>query len=328
MSTEVQEAINMEGSAAAEPSMFLDRHSGRGDRMFHGVAMGFASALPILAVAILVVLGIASALCMKSMGWGFLVSQEWDPVKENFGAAAFAYGTILSSFLALLIAGPLGIAIALTITEFAPIKFRSAAAFLVEMLAAVPSVIYGLWGMFVLAPLMRVYVNPILVKCIGKPFFDGAGTGLCMLTAGVVVAIMILPTVMAICREVFDSVPVALRESALALGATRWESTTLSVLAPSKAGIVGALILGMGRALGETMAVTMVIGNRALISPNLLGPSDSLASAIANQFTEATSSMHLSALAELGFLLFFITMALNMAARLLVWATATRMGGS
>jgi phosphate transport system permease protein len=313
-----------DGPVQTGPSLFVDDHSGRGDKIFHGLAIGFASTLPLMAVGMLIILGMASWLCMKSMGWGFLVSQDWDPVKEQFGGAAFAYGTIASSLVALIFAAPLGVAIALTITEFSPLKLRSAAAFLVEMLAAVPSVIYGLWGMFVLAPFMRVHVEPPLAKYLGGPFFKGPGTGLSLLTAGVIVAIMILPTIMAICREVFDSVPVALRESSLALGATRWESTRLSVLAPSRAGMVGAVILGMGRALGETMAVTMVIGNRALISPNLLGPSDTLASAIANQFTEATSSLHLSALAELGFLLFFITMALNLAARFLVWATTRR----
>ena len=313
-----------DGSAKAGPSLFMAADSGRGDRVFRRVATAVAALLPLMSLGMLFILGSAAWLCLRGMGLGFLTSQVWDPVKEVFGAAAFVYGTLASSLIALLVAGPLGVAIALAITEFAPMKLRGTAALVVELLAAVPSVIYGLWGMFVFAPFMRVHVEPLLLRFVGGPLFRPGGTGLSLLTAGLVVAIMILPTVMAICREVFDSVPVALRESALSLGATRWESTAMAVLRPSKAGIIGALILGMGRALGETMAVTMVIGNRGLISANLLGPSDSLASVIANQFTEATSEMHLSALAALGFLLFFITMALNLAARFLVWSTSRR----
>ena len=320
-----EQAEILDGSAQAGPSIFMAEGSGRGDRVFKGAVTGVAALVPLMAVGMLIILGSAAWLCMHTMGWSFLTSQAWDPVKEEFGGAAFAYGTLMSSLIALLIAGPLGVAIALAITEFAPLKARGAAALVVELLAAVPSVIYGLWGMFVFAPFMRMHVEPHLVSWLGGPLFKVAGTGLSLLTAGVIVSIMILPTVMAICREVFDSVPVALRESSLALGATRWEATAMAVLTPSKAGIIGAVILGMGRALGETMAVTMVIGNRPEISANLLAPSDSLASVIANQFTEATSSMHLSALAELGFLLFFITMALNLAARLLVWLTSRRL---
>ena len=222
-----------------------------------------------------------------------------------------------------LIAAPMGVGIALAITEFSPQKLREWAAWVVETLAAVPSVVFGLWGMFVMAPFMRVHIEPILVHIPG-PFFKGPGTGLSLLTASLVVAIMVLPTVMAISREVFNAVPISLREASLALGSTRWESVRLSVLAPSMPGIIGAVILGMGRALGETMAVTMVIGNRAEISANLLAPSDSLASVIANQFTEAVSNIHLSSLADLGFLLFLITMVLNMAARLLVWSVSRR----
>jgi phosphate transport system permease protein len=324
--------VRTDGQAQAEPSVPFLRgpspfsgDSARSDRNFEVLAAGVAGLVPLTAIGMLFVLGAASWLCFSRNGLNFISTQNWDPVKEIFGGAAFSYGTLMSSLIALLIAGPLGIAIALAITEFAPLRVRGTVALMVELLAAVPSVIYGLWGMFVLAPFMRAHVEPVLVNLFGPPFFRSVGTGLSLLTAGVVVAIMILPTVMAICREVFDSVPISLREASLALGATRWESTLISVIAPSGAGIIGALILGMGRALGETMAVTMVIGNRAEISANLLAPSDSLASAIANQFTEATGDMHLSALAALGFLLFFITMALNLLARGLVWFGARRL---
>ncbi|MGH7442965.1 MAG: phosphate ABC transporter permease subunit PstC [bacterium] len=306
----------------ARPSL---AKAGSGDRIFKGVLAGAAGLIPLLALALLGALAVASWGVLDKEGFGFFFRQVWDPVRENFGAAAFAYGTLMSSFIALLVAAPAGMGIALVITEFSPLKAREWAAWVVETLAAIPSVIFGLWGMFVMAPFLHRWVDPVLARLPGRPLFVGPGTGPCLLTAGLLVAIMILPTIMAVCREIFSAVPVSLRESALALGATRWEAVRLAVLAPSVSGIIGALILGMGRALGETMAVTMVIGNRPEISANLLAPSDTLASAIANQFAEATSNMHLSALAALGFLLFGITMFMNIAARLLVWGVTRRM---
>jgi phosphate transport system permease protein len=299
-----------------------------GDKVFKGLVSAAAASIPLLSAAMLLLLGVASMDAFRRQGfWHFVTLQDWNPVFESYGAAAFIYGTLVSSLIAMLVAAPAGVAIALAITEFAPLKAREWAAWIVETLAAIPSVVFGLWGMFVMAPFMREYVEPVLVHVPG-PFFKGPGTGLSLLTAGLVVAVMVLPTVMAICREVFNAVPVSMRESALALGSTRWEAVRLAVLAPSLPGIVGAVILGMGRALGETMAVTMVIGNRAEISSNLLAPSDSLASVIANQFAEASSDSHLSALAALGFILFAITMLLNMAARLLVWAVSRRFNRS
>jgi phosphate transport system permease protein len=303
------------------------RSLANGDPIFKGIAAACAGSIPLLGVAMLIMLVWASAAVLMDTGPMFFFRQEWDPVRSQFGAAAFAYGTLVTSLIALLVAGPAGVAIALVITEFAPQKAREWAAWMVETLAAVPSVIFGLWGMFIMAPFMRLYVEPVLAKVPGRPFFVGPGTGLCLLTSGLVVAIMILPTVMAICREVFNAVPISLRESAYALGSTRWEAVRLAVLAPSLPGIIGAIILAMGRALGETMAVTMVIGNRPEISANLLAPSDSLASAIANQFTEATSDMHLSALAALGLMLFGITMILNVGAHLMIWAVTRRTRG-
>jgi phosphate transport system permease protein len=300
-------------------------HRNVGDRVFRWLLAAAAAVIPLLAAAILLMLFISSLPVLEKTGLYFFVRKEWDPVTEQFGALAFAYGTLMSSFIALALAAPAGVGIALAITEFAPLKAREWAAWIVETLAAIPSVIFGLWGLFVLAPFLHQYVDPLLERIPGRPLFAGPDTGLSLFTAGVVVAIMILPTVMAVCREVFNAVPISLRESALALGSTRWEAVRLAVLAPSMPGIIGAVILAMGRALGETMAVTMVIGNAPQITANLLGPADSLASAIANQFTEATSDMHLSALTALGFLLFGITMVLNIVARLLVWAVARRM---
>jgi phosphate transport system permease protein len=282
--------------------------------------------VPLLAVAMLVLLFCTSWACFTTQGWAFFFRQTWDPVHDIYGMLAFAYGTLVSSLIALLIAAPVGVGIALAITEFTHPKIRELAAWVVEILSAVPSVVFGLWGLFVAAPFMRAHLEPLLVRIPG-PFFAQSGTGLSLLTAGLVVAVMILPTIMAVCREVFNAIPVSMREAALALGSTRWEAVRLAVLKPSFIGIVGAVILGMGRALGETMAVTMVIGNRAQASLNLLAPSDSLASVIANQFAEAVSPQHLSSLAALGFVLFLITMVLNMAARVLVWAVSSRLNG-
>ena len=296
----------------------------RGDRAFKSLVALAAGVVPLVAVAMLVMLWQGSLTCFKTQGWSFFVTQVWDPVHENYGMVAFAYGTLVSSLIGLVIAAPGGVGIALAITEFTHSSVRELVAWMVEILAAVPSVIFGLWGLFVLAPFSSRYLQPLLAHIPG-PFFRPTGTGLSLFTAGLVVAVMILPTVMAVCREVFNAVPVSMRESALALGATRWETVRLAVLGPSTTGIVGAVILGMGRALGETMAVTMVIGNRAHVSMNLLAPADTLASVIANQYAEAVSPSHLSSLTALGFVLFLITMLLNLGARLLVWLVARRM---
>jgi len=217
----------------------------------------------------------------------------------------------------------LGLGISVFLTELAPLKMRGTVAFLVEALAAIPSVVYGLWGMFVLALLLRVHVDPFLEK-IGGPFFKGPSTGLSLMTAGVIISIMILPTITSISREVFEAVPNVYRESARALGATRWETIRISVLQVSRPGVVGAIMLALGRALGETMAATMVIGNAPQISANLLGPAHSMASVIANEFTEANGDVYLAALSEIGLLLMAITLVLNIAAHLLVWATTRK----
>jgi phosphate transport system permease protein len=302
-------------------SLFGMTKSALGDKLFHGMTAFFAFLILFLAFLTAFTLWRAASLSIHTMGWKFLETQDWDPVNQIFGSVSFVYGTLMSSLLALLIATPLGLGISLFLTELAPLKFRDPVAFIIEILAAIPSVVYGLWGIFMLAPFMRVYVDPFLAKVIGGPFFKGPSTGLSLLTAGVILAIMILPTITAISREVFEAVPNPYREAARALGATSWETMALAVLKPSKVGVLGAVMLALGRALGETMAVTMVIGNTPLVSMNLLAPSHSMASVIANEFSEANSDLYLSALAEIGLLLMAITLILNVIANLLVWLT-------
>jgi phosphate transport system permease protein len=315
------DVIRNEGAGKPALSFFS---YGWGDRLFKGMTLFFASMVLMLAIVTAGSLYWTSQASIKAFGWGFLTSSDWDPVKQIFGAVPFVYGTIVSSFLALLIATPLGLGISLFLTELAPQKFRDPVAFLVETLAAIPSVVYGLWGMFVLAPIMRENVDPFLHRWIGGPFFGEGSTGLSLLTAGVILSIMILPTITAISREVFEAVPNAYRESARALGATSWETMRLSVLEISRPGVVGAVMLALGRALGETMAVTMVIGNTPQVSVNLLAPAHSMASVIANEFTEANGDAYLAALSEIGLLLMAITLVLNIAAHLLVWATTRK----
>ena len=258
---------------------------------------------------------------LKRFGWGFLITSTWDPVAENFGALPFIYGTVVSALLALLIAAPLSIGTAIYLAEVAPFWIRSPIAFLIELLAAIPSVVYGLWGIFVLAPWLRMWVQPFLNHWLGfLPLFQGPPYGVGMLAAGIILSIMIVPFITAISREVILAVPSAQREAALALGATRWESTRVAVLRYGRSGLVGALLLGLGRALGETMAVTMVIGNRPEIALSLFAPGHTMASVIANEFTEATSDLYLAALIEIGLILFAVTVVINALARLLVWS--------
>ena len=246
----------------------------------------------------------------------------WDPVNGHFSALPFIYGTLVSSFLALLLAVPLAIGVAVFLTEMCPRILRGPLAFLTELLAAIPSVIYGLWAVFVLVPLMREHINPPLIKFLGWTGFfnDDNPTGLGFVAAGVILAIMILPIISSLTREVMNAVPGSQREAVLALGATRWEMIRMGVLRNARIGIVGAVILGLGRALGETMAVTMVIGNTPQIQRSMLASGASMASVIANEYAEATSDLHLSALTEIGLALFLVTIIVNALARVLVWA--------
>jgi phosphate transport system permease protein len=246
----------------------------------------------------------------------------WDPVNGHFSALPFIYGTLVSSFLGLLLAVPLAIGVAVFLTEMCPGMLRAPLAFLTELLAAIPSVIYGLWAVFILVPLLREHVNPWLIKLLGwTGFFNGDNpTGLGFVAAGVILAIMILPIISSLTREVMNAVPGSQREAVLALGATRWEMIRVGVLRNARIGIVGAVILGLGRALGETMAVTMVIGNTPQIQRSLLSSGSSMASVIANEYAEASGDLHLSALTEIGLALFVVTIVVNALARLLVWA--------
>ena len=304
--------------AARQPRWRRDVHGG--DRAFfwilRGVALGILAILAGIALNLLHL----SVPALRDFGWKFFASAEWNPVTAEFGAASFIYGTVVSSLLALLLAVPVSVGVALFLNELAPRRLATAVGFLVEMLAAIPSVIYGLWGIFVLAPWLRVEVQPWLGKYLGfLPLFQGPPYGVGMLAAGVILAIMITPTISAICREVFKAIPLAQREAALALGATRWEMMRLSVLKAARSGILGAVILGLGRAMGETMAVTMVIGNRAEISASLFAPAQTMASVIANEYAEASETRHLAALAAVGLALFVVSFVINSVARFIVW---------
>jgi phosphate transport system permease protein len=246
----------------------------------------------------------------------------WNPANEQFSARPFVYGTLVSSFLALLMAIPLAVGLAIFLTEMCPRVLRSPLAFLTELLAAIPSVIYGLWAVFVLVPLLREHVNPLLVKYLGWTTLvdDSNPTGLGYLAAGVILAVMILPIISSLTREVMTAVPHSQREAVLALGATRWEMIRMGVLRNARIGIVGAIILGLGRALGETMAVAMVIGATPEIHRSLLANGSSMATVIANEYAEAVSDMHLSALTEIGLALFVVTIIVNGLAQVLIWA--------
>jgi phosphate transport system permease protein len=277
----------------------------------------------VLVVAIGLSLLYDGRLAFDAFGVGFLVNTTWDPVSGQFGALPFLYGTVVTSALALLLGGPVALGAALFLSELAPRWLRASASLLVELLAAIPSVIYGLWGIFVLAPLLRSSVEPALSAGFGfLPLFQGPIYGLGMLAGGVILAIMIVPTVAAVSRDVLHAVPAEQRDAALALGATRWEAIELGVLPIAQPGIVGAMILGLGRALGETMAVTMVIGNRPEIALSLSAPGNTWAPPTANEFAEATDDLHVSALMAIGGVLFFVTVLVNAAARLLVWRIA------
>ena len=321
MSTAVHDRRAAEGVALPRLSLSRSPWSRWGDSLFRLLLRGAALALVLVVLAILAILIWKAMPSIHAFGWRFLVTHTWDPVAEQFGAFPLIYGTILSSLLALLLAVPLGIGAAVYLAELAPMWIRPPIAFLVELLAAVPSVIYGLWGIFALAPFLRSYVQPALGKTLGfLPLFQGPPYGVGMLAAGIILAIMVVPFIIAVSREVLLAVPNAQREAALALGATRWETTWLAVLRYGRSGLVGAVLLGLGRALGETMAVTMVIGNRPEVSFSLFAPGYTMASMIANEFTEATSNLYLSALIEVGLLLFIVTVIVNALARLLVWS--------
>jgi phosphate transport system permease protein len=296
------------------------------DRAFKSTTLLFA--VFIAAIVLLIVLEMArnSNLTFAKFGFSFITNRTWDPVREEFGALPFIYGTAVSSLIGLLLAVPVSIGVAVFLVEHAPRSLSTPISFIVQLLAAIPSVVYGLWGIFVLAPLLRDDVYPKLQSWLGfLPLFQGNPNGLGLLTAGIILSIMVVPIITAVSTEVLRAVPETQREASLALGATKWEATLIA-LQNARSGIIGAVILGLGRAVGETMAVTMVIGNRPEISASLFDPSFTIASAIANEFTEATSEVYLQALVELGLILFIITFIINAMARLLVWGVTRSEG--
>jgi len=299
-----------------------------GDRLFKALLTVAALAVPVLLGFLVWELWAGSREAIHEFGLGFLTSSEWDPVEGRFGALPLIFGTVVSSALALLIAVPLSLGVAIFLTEFAPMKLRGPVAFLIELLAAIPSVVYGLWGIFVMIPFLRTTVYPFLKDTLGfLPFFQGPIYGPGMLSAAIILAIMVMPYIMSVSREVLLAVPNTQREAAMALGATRWEALTGAVLPYARSGIIGAVILGLGRALGETMAVTMVIGNRHEIAASLFAPGYTMAAAIANEFAEAVENIHLSALSYVALTLFVVTVLINAAARLLIWRVARGGGG-
>ncbi len=292
-----------------------------GDIIFERLTLFFAVLVFLLIVFMGWEMYSHSILSIKKFGFGFLISSVWDPYSEVFGALPVIYGTIVSSLLGLLISIPLGLGVAMFLSELAPAWLERPLSFLTELLAGIPSVIYGLWGIFVLVPWLRDSVEPFLQNQFpDSPFFQGAPYGFGMLAAALILSIMVLPIISSISRDIFKSVPVSQREAAYALGATKWEVTKI-VMSNARSGVLGAIMLGFGRAIGETMAVTMVIGNRPEISASLFSPGYTMASVLANEFTEATSDLYLNALIELALVLFIITIIINIFARLLVWST-------
>ena len=290
-----------------------------GDRAFKWLTLVMALAVFALIALIGYELFRGSHLALQKFGWRFLVSSDWDPVNDVYGALPFIFGTVVSSAIALLIAVPISIATAVYLTELAPLWLRQPLTMFIELLAAVPSVILGLWGIFVMVPFLRDHFFPLLQKYLGfLPLFKGPIYGVSMMAGGIIVAIMIIPIITSVSREILRSVPGLQREAAYALGATRWEVTRIAVLSYAKKGLFGAVILGLGRALGETMAVTMVIGNTPQIVKSLFAPGYTLASVIANEFNEATGSLYPSALFEIGLVLLGVTVLVNIFAQMLL----------
>ncbi|HEX6105600.1 MAG TPA: phosphate ABC transporter permease subunit PstC [Gemmatimonadales bacterium] len=325
MTTTVSEPARDAGSGREAPPTL--EGADYGDRVFRWVLTAGALTIPLLLGFLVFELWSGSRLAIGRFGLEFLTESTWDPVAEEFGAFPLVFGTLLSSVIALAIAVPLSLGVAIYLSEFAPKAVRQPIAFLIGLLAAIPSVVYGLWGIFVLIPLLRTTVFPFLRDTLGfLPLFQGPIYGPSMLSAGIILAIMVMPYIMSVSREVLLAVPDTQREAALALGATRWEAVITAVVPYARSGIIGAVILGLGRALGETMAVTMLIGNRHEIAASLFAPGYTMAAAIANEFSEAVGDLHLSALAYVAFLLFVVTVVVNAGARLLIWRVARGSG--
>ena len=296
-----------------------------GDEIARLITFLFAASVVLLTVLLVYQLWINSTLPRHKFGFHFFVTSVWDPILDEYGALPFIYGTVITSAVALLIAVPLGIGAAIFLAELAPPRISDTLQFFIDLLAAVPSVIYGLLGVFIIVPLMRTVIAPVLIKTLGfLPIFAGPSYGVGFFTAGIVMAIMVIPYIISVSREVLLSVPRDQREAALALGSTRWESTWQVVVPFAKTGIMGSIFLAMARALGETMAVTMVIGNSPKIAASLFAPGYTIAAVIANEFTEATGDLYLQSLVYLGLVLFLLTFLLNGMARLLILATTQK----
>jgi phosphate transport system permease protein len=314
------------GAPVSRSARRLSARAGDGDRIFFVATVLAASTIPALLAGIILLLAVDAWPAIQRYGFSFLTTAEWDPVFERFGAAAYIYGTLVTSIVGLVLALPVAVGTALFLAEYSPGWLRAPVAFLVELLAAIPSIIYGLWGFFVLAPAMRSTVEPFLKSTLGPvplvgELFSGPAIGKDLLVGGTILAIMILPTIMAVSREILLAVPDTQREGMLALGATKWETLWSAVLPSARSGIAGAAILGLARALGETMAVTMVIGNSSTkISPSLFTPGYTMASAIANQFTEADKEIYFSAVVEVGLVLLLVAAIVNTLARVMVWS--------
>jgi phosphate transport system permease protein len=317
---------------AAEPRAQALERLRLGDSVFHAITRAAALAVLLILAAVIVSLAIGALPALRTFGIGFLFDEVWNPVTEQFGAAAPIYGTLITSAIAMLIAVPVGLLIAMFLTELCPQALRRPVGICIELLAGIPSIIYGIWGLFVFAPSLQQTVQPFLIHTLGAVpgigrLFEGPPYGIGILTAGLILAIMVLPFVTSISRDVFDAVPPVLKEAAYGLGCTTWEVMRYVVLPYARVGVIGGCMLGLGRALGETMAVTFVIGNAHRISGSVLAPGTTISATIANEFTEAVGDLYTSSLILLGLILFLITLIVLAGARYLLLRLARRIGG-
>ncbi|MFL6672972.1 MAG: phosphate ABC transporter permease subunit PstC [Massilia sp.] len=324
-----------DAAAAAEASHAALRSAMRKQRvqdfLFHKITLLFAVSVLVVLVGIIVSLAIGAAPAFRAFGAGFITTAEWDPINDKFGALIAIWGTLATSLIALLVAFPISFGIALFLTEICPVWLRRPLGTAVELLAGIPSIIYGMWGLFVFAPLFADHVQPLLKETLGQlpfigPLFQGPTMGIGILTAGLILAVMIIPFISSVMRDVFEIVPAVLKESAYGLGCTRWEVVRKVVLPYTRNGVVGGVMLGLGRALGETMAVTFVIGNANELSWSLLGPGNSISSTLANEFAEASSQLHVSSLFALALILFAITFIVLSAAKLMLLGMSRKEG--
>ena len=325
MSENLNEKNGGPGVPASEANGYVSlsarrQSSGKlGDAVFKGVSYAFALSVIVLMALLFIVLVKESWLSIKAFGFSFIYTSVWDPVAQEFGALPSIYGTLVSSIIAIVIAVPISLGIAIFLTEMAPKRIKGPIGTAIELLASIPSIIYGMWGLFVFAPFLSEYVEPFLIDYLGFiPLFTGAPLGIGMLPAGFILAIMIIPFISSVSRDIFQMVPSILKESGYGVGATKWEVIRKIVLPYARSGVIGAVILGLGRALGETMAVTFLIGNAQEIKLSLLDPATSISATLANEFTEAVEDLYLSSLVELGLILFIITFIVLALAKLLI----------